>query len=245
MRIKPMRFITKHKRPAAALLAPVCFFCALEVAYAAEVRGTVAVDYQGLFEIDGGGLAHPVSVALIPDQGQPVIRRSAAKRRIEMVENRMRPTFLTVQKGDVVEFVNRDPVFHELFSLSPGEPVSVQLGKAGGHGSPTAEFHLKRAGTTHFFCRIHNKSYARIDVVETPYLQTVQPGQLFRFDALAPGQWKLRLASPAAETQWFKVVAMTAPPPLKLSLTSRNGGNGKADLQTRVSIDQLYQEQVD
>lgn len=240
-----MSLITIYKRTAASLVAPLCFLCGLAAAYAAEVRGTVAVDYQGLFEIDGGGLAYPVSVALVPDEGQPVVRRTSGKRRIEVVENRMRPTFLTVQKGDYVEFINRDPVFHELFSLSPGEPVSVQLGKADGHRNPAAEFHLERVGTTHFFCRIHNKSYARIDVVGTPYLQLVQPGQLFRFDGLAPGQWKLRLASPAAETQWVKVVAMTAPPPLKLSLKSRNGGTGKADFQTQASIYQLYEEQAD
>lgn len=210
----------------------------------AEVRGTVLMDYQGLFEADSRAPAHLVSVALIPDENQRVIPRSRRRQQIEIVENRMQPAFLTVQKGDQVEFLNRDEVFHELFSLSPGKPVSAQLGKAGDSKDSQARFSMDQAGTTHFFCRIHKKSYARIDVVDTPYLQMVQPGHLFHFVGLTPGRWKLRLASPAAETEWISVTAMTTPPPLKLTLASRNGGRASGKLKPQAGIAQLYTEQA-
>lgn len=208
---------------------------------AAEIRGSVSVDYQGLFGSEASAKVHPVSVALLPAQNQRTVQRGARSHRIEIVKNRMRPAFLTVQQGDHVEFVNRDSVFHELFSLSSGDPVNEQLGKAGSDGKSRAEFTLSQAGTTHFFCRIHNKSYARIDVVNTPYLQMVEPGGRFHFVGLPAGGWRLRLASPAAETRWVDVTAMTAPPPLELKLTSRGGGSAGTSSPVRQDeIGDLY-----
>ena len=217
------------------------FFGCLPVIFAAEVRGSVSVDYQGLFEADGSAQTHAVSVALIPDQGQRMVHRSPRLHHMEIVENRIRPAFMTVQKGDYIEFINRDNVFHELFSLSPGEPVTVQLGKAGSHKKSKARFELGQVGTTHFFCRIHNKSYARIDVVDTPYMQMVGTGHQFHFVGLAPGRWKLRMASPAAETQWVSVTAMTTPPALKLTLSSIGGGRSSGKLKPQAGVAQLYQ----
>ena len=153
----------------------------------------------------------------------------------------MHPAYLTVQKGDRIRFINRDRVFHEIFSLSPGEPLKMSLTKADTDGKESAVT-LNQAGTTHFFCRIHNKSYARIDVVETPYLQMMQPGQTFHFVGLASGKWKLRLASPAAETQWIPVSALTSPPPLKLTLTSRGGGAGGNPIKAQSGVENLYRE---
>lgn len=211
------------------------------VALAAEVTGTVSIDYQGLFQNTGTVQAHPVSVALLPAEGQHTVPRGARRERIEIVGNRMRPAFLTVQKGDSVEFVNRDSVYHELFSLSPGEPVTARLGKADSGDQARTVFSLEQTGTTHFFCRIHNKSYARIEVVETPYLQMVDPGGRFQFVGLASGHWKLRLAAPAAETEWFDVVAVTSPPPLHLTLTSRGGGQvGGTGPGAGVDVGMLY-----
>jgi len=222
------------------LLALTSLLVCASLARAAEVRGTVVVDYQGLFEVDKSVQNHPISVALIPDEGQYLVRRGARTEHIEIVENRMHPSFLTVQKGDSVSFVNRDAVFHQLFSLSPGEPLSVQLAKAGSGSQSATSIKLDQTGVTHFFCRIHNKSYARIDVVETPYLQTIQPGQSFHFVGIAQGRWQLRVSSPAAETLLIPVTALTAPQPLQITLASRGGGMGSGKLKAQAGVDQLY-----
>lgn len=195
-------------------------------AVGAEVRGTVNVDYEGLFQRGNEADKYPVSVALQPADGQRSPQPGTGRNTIEIVANRMQPAFLTVQRGTTIEFVNRDDVFHELFTLSAGTPERTQLGKAGNRQHDRASFTLDRPGTVHFFCRIHNKGYARIDVVDTPYIQTVQPGAEFSFKGLRPGPWRLRVAAPAAETEWVDVTAVTSPPPLKLSLKSRSGGSG-------------------
>jgi plastocyanin len=217
-------------------------FCAcIQTVECAEVRGTVVVEYQGMFDPDSSTQTYPVSVALLPGKGQRMANRRPRVERVEVIENRMRPAFMTVQKGDRIKFINRDDVFHELFSLSPGEPVSLRLGKVSDQSSQQSLV-LKQPGTTHFFCRIHSKSYARIEVVDTPYLQMVQPGHQFQFVGLAPGEWKLRLASAAGETRWIPVTAMTSPVPLNLTVLSRGGGSGAGKLGPRTGIAELYQE---
>ncbi len=209
---------------------------------AAEVRGTVSITYQGMFAADASALAQPVSVALIPAQGQHVVPRSMHRHKVEVAGNRMSPAFFTVKKGDSIQFVNRDNVYHEIFSLSPGKPWSIRLDRAGSNEATSPGLVLDSAGTTHFFCRIHNKSYARIDVVDTPYLETVTSGGSFHFVGLARGRWKLRLAAPAAETRWIDVSAMTSPPPLALQLVSRGGGQGRAQLKVQAGVEQLYRD---
>ncbi len=208
----------------------------------AEVRGTVTMTYQGMFQADTRARPEPVSVALLPAEGQRVLLRRPRLHRVEIVDNRMSPAFFTVKKGDSVRFINRDGVYHEIFSLSSGKSWSARLDRAGQGSSHSPRLVLDVPGTTHFFCRIHNKSYARIEVVDTPYLETIEAGRMFHFVGLAGGRWKLRLAAPAAETRWIDVSAMTSPPPLALRLASRGGGQGGSRLKTQAGVEQLYRD---
>ncbi|MFQ5642799.1 MAG: hypothetical protein ACE5FQ_03775 [Thiogranum sp.] len=217
-------------------------FGCLQFATAAEIRGTVTVEYKGMFDPDSNAQTYPVSVALLPARGQKLIRRSPREELVEIVDNRLRPAFMTVQKGDRIRFINRDEVLHELFTLSPGEPVSLQLGKVSGQASQQSLL-LDQSGTIHFFCRIHSKSYARIEVVDTPYLQMVKPGHQFHFTGLAAGEWKLRLASADGEPRWLPVIAMTSPAPLRLTVVSRGGGYGVGKLRPGAGIAALYQDE--
>lgn len=234
----PIHFIY----PLQWLLTAAACIVNLSPAAAAEVAGTVSVEYQGLFKVDTSVQSYPISVALFPGDGQRPVLRAPRVQQIDIAENRMRPAFLTIQTGDRVKFVNHDPVFHQLFSLSPSEPLSAQLAKNGSPGDTTVTVQLDQSGTTHVFCRIHNKSYARIDVVETPYLQTVQAGEQFHFSGLRSGRWRLRLASPGAETQWADVMALTAPPAGRFTLVSRGGGTGSARFAGQSAVEKLYQQ---
>ena len=223
-----------------ALLAHVV--CAPSRVRAAEVRGTVTLEYQGMFSAKTNAQPQPVSVALLPAQGQHVVTRRPRLHRIEVIGNRMSPAFFTIKKGDSVQFVNRDEVYHEIFFLSPGKPWSTRLDRAGTRHALSPGLVMDKPGTTHFFCRIHSKSYARVDVVDTPYLETVQSGQPFHFVGLAGGRWTLRLAAPAAETRRVKVRAITSPPPLALQLVSHGGGQGSGQLNAQTGVEQLYHD---
>ena len=49
-----MSGLIKHKLTVQTLAARTCFFCFLPTVYSAEVRASVVVNYQGLFELDSG-----------------------------------------------------------------------------------------------------------------------------------------------------------------------------------------------
>ena len=208
---------------------------------AAEIRGRVSFSYEGMFKVDGRLQERPIAVALLEMDGRQTVLRDSREHQVEISGNRIEPSFMTIQRGDTIKFVNRDGVYHQLFSVSSESPFDVTLAKSGHSGLQTASVTLNKAGTSHIFCRIHNKSYARIDVLDTPYQQIVKAGEEFHFSNLRAGRWMLRLASPAAETRMVAVDAVTSPPSLNLQLSSRGGGSGSVELSLGASIDSMYQ----
>ncbi|VAW75632.1 hypothetical protein MNBD_GAMMA15-899 [hydrothermal vent metagenome] len=230
--------ILKHLQ----LTLSACLVGVSGAALSAEVRGTVSIEYQGMFSVDTSVQSQPVSVALLPGQGQHVSARRPHLHQVEVVGNRISPAFFTARKGDSIRFRNLDGVYHEIFFLSSGKPWSVRLDRAGSNGATSPELALDKTGTRHFFCRIHSKSYARVDIVDTPYLVTVQSGRPFEFVGLPGGHWKLRVATPTAETRWIKVNAITAPPPLDVRLVSRSGGQARGQMSAQAGVEQLYRD---
>ena len=70
-----------------------------------------------------------------------------------------------VQVGTVVEFPNRDPFFHNVFSLFEGKRFDLGLYEAG----TTRRVRFDRAGVCYIFCNIHPEMSAVVIVLDTPY----------------------------------------------------------------------------
>lgn len=207
---------------------------------AAEVTGSVEFVYNGIFSTDAAANQRPISVALLPMETAAGERGPARNHVMEISNNRIAPSFMTVQRGDEISFVNKDAVYHQLFSLSHELPFEVMLEKSTREKKVRSVVKLDKLGTAHVFCRIHNKSYARVDVLDTPMQQIVKPGQPFRFTGLKAGKWMLRLASPASETRLIPVDAVTSPPPLRLQLSSHGGGSVNGKLNTALPVESMY-----
>jgi plastocyanin len=75
------------------------------------------------------------------------------------------PHVLVVQVGSAVDFPNRDPFFHNVFSLFDGKRFDLGLYEAGS----TRTVHFDRAGICYIFCNIHPQMSAVVVVVDTPY----------------------------------------------------------------------------
>lgn len=75
------------------------------------------------------------------------------------------PRVLAVEVGSVVDFPNRDPFFHNVFSLFNGKRFDLGLYEAGS----TRSVHFDRAGICYIFCNIHPQMSAIVVVVNTPY----------------------------------------------------------------------------
>ena len=75
------------------------------------------------------------------------------------------PHVLVVQVGTLVAFPNRDPFFHNIFSLYDGKRFDLGLYEAG----TTRSVLFDRPGVSFLFCNIHAEMSAVIVAVDTPY----------------------------------------------------------------------------
>jgi len=74
------------------------------------------------------------------------------------------PRVLVVPAGSMVEFPNRDPFFHNVFSLFEGKRFDLGLYEAG----TTRTVRFDRPGISYIFCNIHPEMSAVIITLATP-----------------------------------------------------------------------------
>jgi plastocyanin len=106
---------------------------------------------------------------LIPRSAQASLRPSAHDEsphpRLIQKNKVFDPHVLAVQVGSQVDFPNRDPFFHNVFSLFNGKRFDLGLYEAGS----TRGVRFDRAGICYIFCNIHPQMSAVVVVVDTPY----------------------------------------------------------------------------
>jgi plastocyanin len=106
-----------------------------------------------LTPIGAGGEAAP---AALPTRPVPQIAQT---------NKSFDPHVLVIQVGTPVQFPNRDPFLHNVFSLFDGKRFDLGFYEAG--SSKTV--HFDRAGISFLFCNIHPEMSAAVIAVDTPY----------------------------------------------------------------------------
>ena len=102
-----------------------------------------------------------------------------------------RPHVLPVVRGTVVEWPNEDTIFHNVFSMSPGNEFDLGLYKsAGPQGWPKVTF--ARPGRADVFCSIHSRMNCVVLVLENSYFASVDSGGRYYIANVPPGVWKLK-----------------------------------------------------
>src|ERR1051325_51223 len=81
------------------------------------------------------------------------------------------PHLLVVPVGAVVQFPNRDPFFHNVFSLFDGKRFDLGLYEAGSSRNVSFD----RPGVSYIFCNIHAEMSAVVIALETPYYSISSP----------------------------------------------------------------------
>lgn len=79
---------------------------------------------------------------------------------VDQIDKQFSPTHLTIKAGDSVEFLNSDPIQHNVFSLSEG--MSFDLGSYPQGESKTVTF--SDPGTYDIECSIHPEMQMTIEV---------------------------------------------------------------------------------
>jgi plastocyanin len=104
------------------------------------------------------------------------------------------PRLLVITKGSSVDFPNRDPWFHNVFSLFDGKRFDLGLYEAGS----SRTVHFDREGVSFIFCNIHPEMSAVIVVVGSPYFTTTKQGA-FTIPDVPPGRYMLHVWNESAQ----------------------------------------------
>ena len=101
------------------------------------------------------------------DRSEPAAPVSGPQNSPQLVQRNktFEPHVLIVPVGTVVEFPNKDPFFHNIFSLYDGRRFDLGLYEAGTKRS----VRFDRPGVSFLFCNIHAEMSAIVVSVDTPY----------------------------------------------------------------------------
>ena len=97
------------------------------------------------------------------------------------------PHVLPIQAGSTVEFPNRDPIFHNVFSLSAARTFDLGRYPQGDSKSVTFD----QAGLVPVFCHIHSDMSAIILVLDNPYFTVPGTDGRYRIADIPPGAYTL------------------------------------------------------
>ncbi|MBZ5596902.1 MAG: hypothetical protein LAN83_01155 [Acidobacteriia bacterium] len=103
----------------------------------------------------------PIASQADPDPAPP----SLQPLRLVQHNKSFDPHVLVVPVGSLVEFPNRDPFFHNVFSLFEGKRFDLGLYEAGS----TRKVRFDKPGISYIFCNIHAEMSAVVIALDTPY----------------------------------------------------------------------------
>jgi plastocyanin len=172
---------------AAVVLLCAGFAAAQEVTLTARVALTQTSDGKTSKSREAGN----VIVWLTPAAGtvRPVAFSQASPPRLVQRNKSFDPHLLIVPVGSVVAFPNRDPFFHNVFSLFEGKRFDLGLYEAGS----TRDVHFDKAGISYIFCNIHPEMSAVVVALDTPYYgMSDQHGQVV-IAGVPAGKYVLRV----------------------------------------------------
>jgi plastocyanin len=99
------------------------------------------------------------------------------------------PHVLVVEVGTVVQFPNKDPFFHNIFSLFDDKRFDLGLYEAGA----TRSVRFDRPGISYLFCNIHAEMSAVVVAVETPYYATSNSSGNISIHDVPDGRYQLHV----------------------------------------------------
>ena len=146
---------------------------------------------EGVIEMSENGQVIPGAggsiVSYEPEGGSP---RSAPRTvEVDTRGKRFLPRVTAVPRGSTVGFPNRDPIFHNVFSVSPGN--RFDLGRYREGESRSTRF--DQPGLVRVYCNVHEQMVAYVLVLETPYHAVADEEGRFRLAGLPPGRGTLAI----------------------------------------------------
>jgi len=126
-----------------------------------------------------------IYVESVPARVDSTLPKASATPAMEQRDQAFLPRVVAVAQGGSVAFPNRDPIFHNVFSVSPVKRFDLGRYVKGKSKSVT----FNKAGLVNVYCEIHSDMAGFILV--TPNRAFAEPDSLGRYElpSLPPGQY--------------------------------------------------------
>lgn len=146
---------------------------------------------------DAAVLLEPLSGAALYDRSPPAA--------IEQRNREFAPYLSIVQTGTAVDFPNRDPFKHHVYSFSPAKVFEIKLYA----GKPAQPVVFDKPGEVALGCNIHDWMEAYVLVVDTRYFAKTGANGQALIAGVPTGRYRLRLWHPRQKA---------APPPREIEI---------------------------
>ena len=165
------------------LLASLLALAAAQSAATGTVSGKVALVKGGAPLPDASQVVVWIEGAKIPNAPTGVVRAEMKSER-----KSFQPRVIAVPRDAAVDFPNVDPIFHNVFSVSPGNRFDLGLYRSG--TSKPNVFH--ETGLVRVYCNIHPQMVGFVMVVDSSFVAVTGKDGAFRFEGVPPGTWTVR-----------------------------------------------------
>lgn len=132
---------------------------------------------------------------------EPVAGASSKHRRTVTIEQRDRefiPYVTVVETGTLVEFPNRDPFKHHIYSFSPAKIFEIKLYA----DKPVLPVLFDKAGEVALGCNIHDWMEAYVLVVNSPYFGKTGAEGNTAIRGVPAGHYRVRAWHPRQKTEF-------------------------------------------
>lgn len=167
--------------------------CVVASAQNVELKGKVQLTKNGSYVND----ASKVVVWLTPlgttPAPSPPPQQSSQIPQLVQKDKSFHPSLLVIPAGGQVEFPNRDPFFHNVFSLFDGKRFDLGLYESGS----TQFVKFDKPGISFIFCNIHAQMSAVVIALNTPYYSISNGHGDIGIGNVVPGRYQMHVFHPS------------------------------------------------
>jgi plastocyanin len=168
----------------APLLALVVLLTAASPSGTGSISGKIALVKAGAAVPDAANIVVWIEGARL--SGAPA---GVVKAEMKSQHKSFQPRVIAVPRDAAVEFPNVDPIFHNVFSVSPGNRFDLGLYRSG-TSKPNV---FREPGLVRVYCNIHPQMVGFVMVVDSSFVTVTGKDGAFRFEGVPPGPWNVKV----------------------------------------------------
>lgn len=186
----------------------------VEVAPEPAAFGTI----RGKLQVPAG---EPVAYVYVENILAPAAK--GQRKVIEQAGKKFVPNWAVIQRGTAIAFPNNDNIYHNVFSLSPGNNFDLGLYNSDGEAKTHA---FNEPGAVDVYCNIHPQMQASVLVVPNKHFAKVKADGSYELANVPVGRRKVVAWAPGSRiaADWVEVGAGSAVD-LNLRLESKAPGH--------------------